>query len=234
MSSINENNEQSNTRQKPVKKKRVKLESVTVRNLMAYSILRKSASVAIVSILCTVISVMAAIKIFSSTPPPRYIQLTEDAKLFPIIPTTAPNADSAEIINFSIDSVKWLNTYDYISWKDQFSKNSDRFTAKGWRNYMDELYSTNTLVLVAEKRMVVSAMPTAKAYIEQEGKENGTGSYIWVVKVPFEILYTPADSSAQKISQAGEITLYVKRVPLEVSTRGYAIEIYSFDTTSTP
>lgn len=215
------------------KSKRSSAETVVARNLLAYALIRRSTVLLLVAVVCALVSVTAAIKIFSMAPPPRFIQLTADGRVLPMIPLTEPNAESGEVIRFAVDSVKWINTYDYVNWRDQIQAQSDRFSSKGWRSYMDGLEASSTLAAVREKRMVVTSNAIGRSYIDKEGKLDGSGPYMWVAKVPVEIRYLPAeDNESSRNTQKGVVTAYVKRVPVEVSSRGYVIEAYLFDTSA--
>lgn len=205
---------------------------VIVRNLFALSILRRQTLIAIISIIAAILSVFSAYQVIKVKTPPQYVQLTEDGRIYPIPPLNMESVSDGEIINFASDSVKWLNTYDFVSWKDQLQVQSSRFTPSGWDSFVQSLVETDNLETVKTQSLVVSARPTKNPYIKQKGIASGQNTFVWHVRVPVSISYSrpKGDTSQAEIpDQEGTVSLYISRVPLEVNLKGYAIQIYQFE-----
>ena len=210
-------------------------EHVVVRNLIAQAVLRRMIVLVLLAGICALVSALAAWQVSRVKTPPQYVQLTEDGRILQIAPLTTPNVADGEILRFAMESVKWINTYDHQNWKDQLQSNAFRFSPTGWNRFMEAFLSTNTLVSVQERHMVVSAIPTGAPRVAKEGIADEVGQYTWLVEVPVRIQYqAPPTGGANNINtQVGVVSLYISRVPLEVSHRGYAIQVYQFDV-STP
>jgi hypothetical protein len=187
--------------------------------------------IAMLSLLCAVLSVLSVYQVLQVKAPPQYIQLTEDGRIFPLTPLSKSNISDGDMIRFASDSVKWINTYDYMNWRDQLQAQASRFTEGGWTAYLDLLTSRDTLTAVENRRMVVTSTMTGPAQIEKQGTVAESNRYTWIVKVPVAVRYTPSAESSQPLNQEGVVTLYIVRVPLATNQRGYAIWLYQFDTT---
>ena len=207
-----------------------KADHVIIRNLFALNILRRQFLVVIISFLAATISLFSAYQVIKVKTPPQYIQLTEDGRIFPVAPLNVESASDSEIIAFSADSVKWLNTYDFINWRDQLHAQSPRFVPIAWEEFVTTLTESSNLNTVREKSLVVSAVPRGQPYIQKRGVAQD--AFVWYVRVPVEVRYSSmsAGTKTSEIpSQDGVVSLYIQRVPLEVNLRGYAIRVYQFE-----
>lgn len=230
----------SETKAKPSKSssskapsKEGKADHVIVRNLFALTILRRQVVIATFALIAAVLSVFSAYQVMKVKTPPQYIQLTEDGRIFPVAPLNVESASDGEILNFATESVKWVNTYDYLNWRDQLQSQAHRFTADGWNGYVGELVSSDNLNTVQGQGLVVSAQIDGESMVEKKGVVEQVNSYVWRVKVPVSVSYSSLSKETQNASsiippQKGVVTLYITRVPLEVNLRGYAIQIYQF------
>lgn len=205
-------------------------EMVVVRNMYALMMTRRLTVLSILAIICAFLSVLSAFQVIKVKTPPQYIQLTEDGRVFPLTPISRSNVSDGDLLRFASDSVKWINTYDYMNWRDQLQTQAHRFTEAGWQIYLDELVARDTLTAVENRKMVVSAEFTGPAQIEKQGLEEESNRYTWIVKVPVDVKYYPSGGDSQVLSQKGVVTLYIVRVPLATNQRGYAIWLYQFDT----
>ena len=211
-----------------------KADHVIVRNLFALSILRRQVIIVFFAFLAAGLSLFSAYQVVKVKTPPQYIQLTEDGRIYPIAPLNVESASDGEIINFATESVKWVNTYDYKNWRDQLQGQAQRFTPSGWENYIQELLETDNLNTVEAEGLVVSAEIVGEATVEKKGVVEKANSFTWLVTVPVRVSYSSLKegaANAQNVipSQEGVVSLYITRVPLEVSLRGYGIQIYRFE-----
>lgn len=203
---------------------------VVVRNLFALNITRRAVFLALLSVVCAALSLLSAYQVFSFKTPPQYIQLTEDGRIFPVAPLNVPNVSDGEVVQFATESVKWINTYDFKSWRDQLQINASRFTPQGWGEYLEQLSVTGTLNTMRGKKMVVSPSFTGPPQVLKQGVVSNGQLYTWVVEVPVQVNLEAAstDKNSTNLIQKGVVTLYIVRVPLEVNLRGYAIAVYQF------
>lgn len=238
---VDENkSDKSKSAKKPQKtsegRKDGRLDHVVVRNLFALNVSRRVVLLVFISALCAALSLVSAFQVYMFKTPPQYIQLTEDGRIFPVSPLNVANVNDGEVLRFATDSVKWLNTYDYHSWKDQLQATAERFTPKGWSDYLGQLTEAGTMNTVKSKNLVVYPEFNGPSRITKSGVAQGGQQFSWVVEVPVSIHYenTMTDKeNSTNLRQTGVVTMYISRVPLEINLRGYAIVYYQFDTTKT-
>lgn len=229
-SSADRKSSSSSSRSKVKKPRPGRAETVLVRNMYALMMTRRLTVVAIMAVICAFLAILSAFQVIQVKTPPQYIQLTEDGRVFPLTPLSRPNVSDGDLLRFASDSVKWVNTYDYMNWRDQLQGQAHRFTEAGWKAYLDLLVARDTLAAVENRKMVVSAEMTGPAQIEKQGLLDEQNRYMWIVKVPVNVNYIPSVGGSQALSQKGVVTLYILRVPLATNQRGYAIWLYQFDT----
>ena len=207
---------------------------VLVRNLFAFAIVRRMVILVFFAAICSILSIISALQVIKIKTPPQYIQLTQDGRIFPIAPLSEDSVSDGEILKFSAESVKWVNTFDYMSWKDQLQSSASRFTADGWNNYLTQLVASDNLNSVESQHMVVNVLFRGNPNIVKEGVVKSIQRYTWLVEIPVTVRYVaPSKGSSTEpniTNQSGVVRLYITRVPLEVNLRGYAIQIYQFDT----
>jgi hypothetical protein len=196
---------------------------------------RRAILVCLISVACAVLSMITAERVLRVQTPPQFVQLTQDGRIMPVAPLSVRSASDGEILSFATDSVKWINTYDYQSWRDQLQAAADRFSPKGWNSYLSQLVRSDNMNSVRSQYMVVSAVIKGSPIIKKQGVVKSVGAYVWLVDIPVTIRFAPPPQNGQQpqsINQTGVIHLYIARVPLQVSQRGYAIEVYQFEDSS--
>lgn len=211
------------------------LDHVVVRNTYAFVMTRRAIMVLLVSVICALLSMCTAEQVLRVHTPPQFVQLTQDGRIMPVAPLSVRSVSDGEILKFASDSVKWINTYDYLSWRDQLQEVADRFSPNGWNNYLSQLVRSDNMNSVRSQHMVVSAVFKGSPVIKKQGVVQSVGAYVWLVDVPALIRYSPPPQNNQQpqtIDQVGIIHLYIARVPLQISQRGYAIEVYQFEGSS--
>ena len=229
-SSTKEQSGKSSRSSKTRKVRPGRAEMVMVRNMYSLMMTRRLTVIALLTLICAFLAVLSAFQVVKVKTPPQYIQLTEDGRVFPLTPLSLSNVNDGDMLRFAVDSVKWINTYDYMNWKDQLQEQAHRFTEGGWTAYMDQLVKQETLVAVQNRRMVVTAEMKGPPQIEKQGLEENINRYTWIIKVPVDVSYIPGSDRSQALSQNGVVTLYIVRVPLATNQRGYAVWLYQFDT----
>lgn len=224
--------EKTKTKTKIKKQPEGRADFVIVRNLYTFAIVRRLIILTIISFVCCLVALLAVFNVIQFKIPPQYVQLTEDGRIFPIQPLNIANTSDGEIIKFATESIKWVNIYDFKNWKDQLQIQSLRFTPTGWNNYLGTLQSTGLLTTLENQKMVVYPTFTGPTTLVKKGLISKIGRYSWIVDVPVKITLANGESGDQNnISYQGVVRVYIVRVPLEISLRGYAIQIYQFDPT---
>lgn len=205
--------------------------TVVVRNLSLALTYRRLAFAALLSVVAMGVCMVSLFLVVGKKVPPQYIPVTEDGRLLPLVPLNQPNVDDGAIGQFALNTVRELNSYDYISWRDQLLVAQPRFLPASWTEYRKAFDQSNIIKTVTDRKMIVLGRPTGNVEIENKGVSDGV--FTWRVAVPLEIQYVPhaeanvGPGQAQgALSAKRRATLYIQRVPPTLSPSGIAVRIY--------
>lgn len=200
---------------------------VILRNQGLYSVYRKIIALSIFSFIMAVLGMATASYFYMKPVPPRYIPLSEDGKVIPLIGLDKPNQSIGSINEFAIKAIRAVNMYDYINWRTQLLSAQQYFTATGWNNYLSQFQASNTLNSVNSFKMIVTSTPTGTP--EQVGGHAPDGTYAWRVVVPVKIDYiSHKGANSVTNSMTGKVRLTIIRVPNTLNPSGIGIQIYQF------
>lgn len=218
-----------NIKKTTVKKSRKKssaVKRVHLRNIFLYSTYRKVNTILFLLILLNMIAAASLLYFAFKDVPPRYIPLNEKNQVIEEQSLSNPSGfEDSDIFAFSMDSIRAINVYDYINYKEQLQSGMEYFTNSGWDNYVQGFSGSATLNTVKRKHFVVTVQPTGSPEISRQGVINSV--YKWQVKQPVEIKYFSAGSS--KLYQEGVVTMLITRRAVTESSYGMGIEVYVFD-----
>lgn len=200
---------------------------VILRNQGLYSIYRKIIALSLFSFVMAMLGIFTASYFYMKPVPPRYIPLSEDGKIIPLIQLSEPNQSIGSINEFAIKAIKSVNMYDYINWRSQLLSAQPYFTANGWNNYLAQFQASNTLNSVTSLKMIVTSTPIGAP--ETIGGHAPNGTYAWRVTIPVKIDYiSHKTQNSMTNSMKGKVRLTIIRVPTTMSPSGIGIEIYQF------
>jgi len=195
-------------------------------------IFRRMIFLVIASIVLSLASLGSYLAIKGHKVPPQYLPITSDGRVLPLVPLVEPSLESAEVIEFGLEALRLMHSYDYINWKTQFPRSQSYFTPSGWASYFDGFLKSNTINTVEEKKMIVSMSPKGSPKIISEGVLEGI--YAWRVEIPLTITYTSHARNAvtdDVLFNSGVVTLVIQRAPITLSASGVAIRAYNLDLT---
>ncbi len=203
--------------------------TVTVRNLSLSLAYRRLAFAALVSVIAMVVSLFTLFLVTGKPVPPQYIPVTEDGRLLPLLPLSQANVDDGTVGQFALETVRELNNYDYLNWRDQVLVGQSRFIPNAWTQYRKEFDASNVIRTVESQKMIVLGRPTGSVEIENQGLNEGV--WTWRVAVPLEIQYVPHAEAkpgepVMNLSAKRRATLYIQRVPPTLSPGGIAVRAY--------
>lgn len=207
------------------------------RNQIAYALFRGLLALTGINLAGVLMAFVALMLAWGHTPAPEYIPLNATGQLLPSLPVSKPVPDS-RVVAFALRAIRAVNTYDYVSWRDQINAAAPLFAPDAWNNYLKTLSHAGTLQAVVARRMVVSVTMTGAPDILQAG-HTPNGAYAWRVRIPVDIHYDANDINAmgergRGNDQRGDVILVIERVPFGVDAQGLAIEIYQLVGAATP
>jgi intracellular multiplication protein IcmL len=151
-------------------------------------------------------------------PEPKYFAIHPDGTLIKLEPLSQPNMSPATLLQWANSAAIAVNTYNFVNYRQALQEASENFTPDGWQAYLQQLQSSNNLVAVTEKKLIVSAVATGAPVILQEGVTDGV--YTWRVQMPMLITY---QSASQVSPQSVVVTMLIVRVSPLNSARGIGI-----------
>lgn len=148
---------------------------------------------------------------------------------FEDMPVTQAMLSTADILNWSTQSILEIYNYDYQNYQYNMKKIKPLFTSAGYESYLKALEDSKNLELVKSKKLFVSAVPTGDAFVSKEGLSE-EGVYKWEVQVPVMVTYK---SATQLVQQQVNMAIDVVRVKLAESRSGVAIHSITANVTAT-
>lgn len=205
---------------------------VIIRNVYAKAQYRKFIMVFWLSFVSMIISVLALFMIVITPIPPRYIAITPSGALLQEKPLSDGSSfDDGDILEFSLQAVKRINTYDFLNYKYQWQEEMDVFTDNGWKRYAQQIVDTQ-LVNAIDGQKIISTFTLSKPPVIADKKVGTDGVYKWIVFLPGTITYfynvnKNGDSATEKNEIQTNIKLYIVRTKLAENPRGIAVDVYS-------
>lgn len=242
-----ENIESAENKNEQVRKKKVRAKSennsvaektpelegaalVIAKNESLYSIYRKLIGMTLLSVIAAILGIMSVIYFAQKHTPPKYVPVDAENRFIPLVPLNKPNVPNGAVTELALKTVHDVNSYDYINYKEQLQAASKNFTPKGWGDYLNQFYASNTIKLVQSARSIVRMELTGNPVITAQSAA-ANGVYAWKVEVPVKVIYVNhASSLSGDSTQEGTVTLYIIRVPTTQLPEGIGVEIYQFDT----
>lgn len=202
-------------------------EKVVIRNRFFYTSYRKVLVIFIMSLIMLVISLLSTWYIYTKKSPPYYIPITKDRRVLPLDSTAfADEKYTQKAVRHSWETVKLLNTFDYLNFQTQLLSVNTKFTPRGWDSYYETLKKSNNMVSIVEKHMISSITPDGVPKVVASGVVNGF--YKWDIAFPVILKYVDTLQTTKDrevaIKSDSIITVSVTRVPNTVDADGVLIE----------
>lgn len=155
----------------------------------------------------------------------RYILLTDTGDILPQIPLEEANHKDEYIIDWTIDSITRLYSFDYVNYRDQFQKAKYNLTAQGWKNFEDAMEISGNFNAVLGNQFVTTAVPTGPGRVTKSAEF--MGRHAWKVEFPMVISYRSSNKDqhgVQKVTnQHIRMTVTVIRQPEFLNASGLGI-----------
>lgn len=190
---------------------------------------RKVVGMLLLSVLTITILTAGLIYIITNPPQPRYFATTTDGRISPLIPLDQPNISQNALLQWANTAAVTAYTYNFVNYKQALQEAQAYFTPDGWDAFTEALNSSNNLVAVQAKKLVVSAVATGAPVILQQGLLAGV--YAWRIQLPMLVTY---QSASQFSRQSILVTMLITRVSTLNSPQGIGIAQFVATGTSTP
>jgi len=143
-----------------------------------------------------------------SIPQPIIFQATANKQIIAAAPLDAPSMNSAAILNWAVEAVRVMYSFNYHSIEMHPARISPYFDKRGLDRFFTIMDEDPNLKLVKSDKLIVSIKAIEAPKIITEGKIDGR--YAWRISLPMAIRY---ESALIARHQEIKIDLYVWRVP---------------------
>lgn len=206
-------------KQKPPARERDSLVQVVQRNKKLEQ--RASKSTQSMALIVGALMVSVAGNVYQGMKGTQWVYFAQDSvtrTLTPIVPLTQPISSRTAVIQQVVDAIGEVNSLDFVNYRGQLTKASERFTRNAWTKYLDEMVRTGTIELLEKKQIVMSGAVTGLPTLVAQGEVLGTLS--WDLEVPYRVNYI-----GQGVNRPVDYLAQVKvvRVSTQDNPKGIAI-----------
>ncbi|MBY3433816.1 DotI/IcmL/TraM family protein [Rhizobium laguerreae] len=175
------------------------------------------------------ISMIGNLAMFPNPPRYRYIPISNSGLVLPQVPLSQPNHDDQYVIDWTIDAVTRLHSFDFMNYRLQLQDAQKNMTAAGWESFQASMKQSNNFAAILGNSFVLTAVPTGAGKVID--KELVKGNYTWTIQFPMLISYrsSPPENAQRKtegrvISDALNMTVTVSRVGVFLNHTGLGIK----------
>jgi hypothetical protein len=190
------------------------------------------------SLIATAILLIGAYALLDRPSQFRYILTDTTGVVIPQTPLTQPNQKDEFVIDWALDAVTRLYTFDYDNFRLQFQDAKKNLTVSGWESFEKAMDASGNFNAVTGYQYVTTAAPTGPGKITKTGEISlpvapGLFSpvmetrYAWKVEFPMVISYRSSrvgkDGKPLLTEQNLTMSATVIRVPEYVNPTGLGI-----------
>lgn len=157
---------------------------------------------------------------------PLFFATDNVGRLIRVVPVNVPNMTTDQVIAWTIEAVQAANSYDFVNYHAQLQSAQKYFTNYGWINYMSALASSNNLLAITQRKMIVLAQVVDQPKILAAGILGG--AYAWKFQMSLLVTYwSPPYDDKSKFSNPLDVNVIVQRQPALQGYQGLGIvQIY--------
>lgn len=145
-------------------------------------------------------------------------------RLTPMSPLSEPFISDGALLGWFRDCVVQANTFNFVEYREQFTRASQCFTDAGWDHYAEALTKSGAVKMVRDARMIASGNSTGAPVITRKGLRNGT--YTWEIQMPLAVTFQGGQGGRSLSTQNQTVTAVVSRVPTWQKENGVGIVQY--------
>ncbi len=162
----------------------------------------------------------------------HYVALSDDKKTKPLMALLEPNQTDQSVLSWAATSITEIMTFGFGDFDQRITAQRSRFTAVGWRSFLDSLIEQNLRENIKGRQLVLTTVPTdspvivSKGEVEDDEYNGKEKTYRWIVEMPVIMTYTTNNnvSSASK----GIVRLTIVRVSGKQNPTGIGIKTWRF------
>lgn len=190
------------------------------------------------AVVATAILIIGVYALLERPPQYRYILTDTTGVVIPMVPLTRPNHEDQYLIDWTVDAITRLYTFDYDNYRLQFQDAKKNLTIGGWESFEQSMEASGNFNSVKGYQYVTTAAPTGPGRITKTGEISlpvapgffspvMESRYAWKVEFPMVISYRSSrvgkDGKPLISEQNLTISATVIRVPEYVNPTGLSI-----------
>nr|WP_284706725.1 DotI/IcmL/TraM family protein [Neorhizobium tomejilense] len=171
------------------------------------------------------ISIIGNLAMLPNPPRYRYIPVSTSGLVLPQVPLTQPNHDDQYVVDWTIDAVTRLYSFDFMNYRAQLQDAQKNLTATGWQSFQQMWTDANNFTAVTGNNFVLTAVPTGAGkvtdkYIIEGSDANEPDVHAWTVEFPMLITYRSAASERNGVKKEGRIITQPQNMTVTVTRVG--------------
>jgi len=171
------------------------------------------------------VSLVGTFALLNRPPQYRYVLTDHAGKILPLVPLNQPNHEDTYVIDWTIDAVTRLYSFDFVNYRTQFQDAKANLTTVGWKNFEEAMEVSGNFRSVIGNRYVTTAVPTGPGRITKKGEL--LGRHAWKVEFPMLISYrssiTDREGRQRVTNQHLNVAVTVARQPEYLNPAGLGI-----------
>lgn len=171
------------------------------------------------------VSLVGTFVLIDRPPQFRYVLTNTVGQVLPQVPLSQPNHDDQFVVDWTVDSITRLYSFDFVNFRLQFQEAQKNMTAVGWKSFEEAMKVSGNFNAVVGNRYVTTAVPTGPGRVI--GKGDILGRHAWKVEFPMLISYRSSakdqDGKLRVTNQPLTMTVTVIRQSVFLNEAGLGI-----------
>ena len=155
----------------------------------------------------------------------RYVLTSVEGTVLPQVPLTRANHDDQYVVDWTIDAITRLYSFDFMNYRQQFQEAQRNMTTVGWESFEQAMKVSGNFNAVIGNSYVTTAVPTGPGRVTKKGDVNGR--YAWKVEFPMLISYRSSardrEGKLRVTNQPLSMSVTVIRQPIFLNQSGLGI-----------
>ena len=175
------------------------------------------------------ISIIGNLAMFPNPPRYRYVPISTSGLVLPQVPLGQANHDDQYVIDWTVDAVTRLYSFDFLNYRAQLQDSQKNLTAMGWDSFQLSMKESNNFAAILGNNFVLTAVPTGVGKITKKGMIDG--NFAWKVEFPMLVTYRSSSSERNGVKSEGRVisdplnmTVTVTRVGVFLNHSGLGIK----------
>lgn len=201
------------------------ISSIILRDWYANARLHYMSRIVVALTALLAISLIGTIALIDRPPQFRYILTSATGQVLPQVPLSRANHDDQFIVDWTVDAVTRLYSFDFVNYRLQFQEAQKNMTSQGWKSFEEAMKVSGNFNAVLGNKYVTTAVPTGAGRVVD--KFDFQGRHAWKVEFPMLISYRSSvkdrDGKLRVTNQALKVTVTVIRQPIFLNEAGLGI-----------